>query len=113
MNADTLPEWAAFGLQELSSERADSGRPYLPFLDVKSMSMGLYELGAGATDGQQPHARDEVYVVMSGRAVLSVAGEDTPVGPGSVVFVAALVDHRFHSIDEPLSVLVLFAGDTD
>ncbi|HSG39002.1 MAG TPA: cupin domain-containing protein, partial [Thermoanaerobaculia bacterium] len=35
--------------------------------------------------------------------------EDMAVGPGSVLFVAARVEHRFHSIAEDLEVLVFFA----
>jgi mannose-6-phosphate isomerase-like protein (cupin superfamily) len=38
-----------------------------------------------------------------------VADEDRPVGPGSVVYVAATVPHRFHTIEEDLEILVVFA----
>jgi quercetin dioxygenase-like cupin family protein len=48
-------------------------------------------------------------VVLAGRARLTVAGRDQPVGPGSVVFVARTVPHRFADVTERLSVLVLFA----
>jgi mannose-6-phosphate isomerase-like protein (cupin superfamily) len=91
------------------SERAQSGRAYLEFLRVPALSAGLYELPAGRTDPQQPHSEDEVYYVARGRAQIRVAGEDRAVGPGSVVFVAAGVEHRFHSIEEDLAVLVFFA----
>ena len=30
-------------------------------------------------------------------------------GPGSVVFVGTAVEHRFHSIEEDLEMLVVFA----
>ncbi|HKC20041.1 MAG TPA: cupin domain-containing protein, partial [Candidatus Dormibacteraeota bacterium] len=51
----------------------------------------------------------EVYYVISGRGSISVAGESRPVQPGSIVFVAAGVEHRFHDIDEDLRVLVFWA----
>ncbi|MEZ4734758.1 MAG: hypothetical protein R3E79_47305 [Caldilineaceae bacterium] len=35
--------------------------------------------------------------------------EDRPVQAGSLVYVAAQVEHRFHSIAETLQVLVFFA----
>src|SRR5918995_3612971 len=70
---------------------------------------GLYVLEAGADDPQEPHQEDEVYVVLEGRAMLMVAGQDRPVGPGSVLFVARTVAHRFHDVSERLSVLVFFA----
>jgi mannose-6-phosphate isomerase-like protein (cupin superfamily) len=58
---------------------------------------------------QQPHTEDEVYVVMAGRGTIRVAGEDRPVKPGSVVYVGAGVEHRFHSVDEDLHALVFWA----
>ena len=103
--------WAAFELAELEARRAESGRPYLPFLDEKAMSAGLYELAAGAIDHQRPHERDEVYYIVRGKARFEVAGDDIAVGPGSVLYVRAEVAHRFHSIEEDLEVLVVFAGE--
>jgi mannose-6-phosphate isomerase-like protein (cupin superfamily) len=86
-----------------------TGELYLEFLRRDSMSCGLYVLEAGATDPQEPHQEDEVYVVLSGRARLRAGDRDAPVGPGSVLFVARTVPHRFHAITERLSVLVFFA----
>jgi mannose-6-phosphate isomerase-like protein (cupin superfamily) len=99
----------AFELRELDNDRAASGRLYEEFLRVPAMSMGLYVLEAGAEDPQSPHNEDEAYIVMAGRAVIDVDGEDRAVGPGSVVFVAAHVPHRFHSISQRLEVMVVFA----
>ena len=39
---------------------------------------------------------------------MTVGDEDRPVGPGSLVFVAATVPHRFHDITERLVLLVAF-----
>ena len=74
------------------------------------LSVGLYVLPAGGVDDQTPHAEDEVYYVIDGRAVLDIDGEDHPVVPGSILYVRAEVPHRFHSISEELSVLVFFAS---
>jgi quercetin dioxygenase-like cupin family protein len=98
----------AFELPELRRRRADDGSPYLEFLRVADLSAGLYELPAGGLDGQSPHTEDELYYVCSGRATIRVGDEDRPVGPGSLVFVAATVPHRFHSIEEDLTILVVF-----
>ena len=98
-----------FELAPLLDQRRQSGRLYLEFLRVPALSAGLYELPAGATDPQRPHAEDEVYYVVRGRAVVQVGAEDRPVQAGSVVYVAANVPHRFHSIAEDLTLLVLFA----
>jgi quercetin dioxygenase-like cupin family protein len=45
---------------------------------------------------------------MSGRAKVTVAGEVRPVVEGSVIFVGARVEHRFHDIEERLVLLVMF-----
>ena len=73
------------------------------------MSAGLYSLSAGATDPQEPHNEDEAYYVISGRAAVDIGGQVQTVESGSVIFVAAHVEHRFVDIQEDLEVLVLFA----
>jgi mannose-6-phosphate isomerase-like protein (cupin superfamily) len=98
-----------FRLENLAQEREDSGKSYLEFLRVPTMSAGLYELAVGADDPQQPHTEDELYYIVRGRAILRVADEDIPVTAGSLVFVPAQVPHRFHTITEDLAMLVLFA----
>jgi mannose-6-phosphate isomerase-like protein (cupin superfamily) len=98
-----------FHLSHLRSALQGAGRPYLEFLRVPTLSMGLYHLAAGAHDGQQPHGEDEVYYAVSGRGRLRMGTEDQAVEPGTVAFVGARVDHRFHDITEDLTLLVFFA----
>ena len=99
----------AYELTQLISQQKDSNKLYLEFHKVPDLSMGLYVLPAGSTDPQSPHTEDEVYYVVSGRAKILVAEESRDVQAGSVVYVAKNVAHRFHSIEEDLTVLVFFA----
>jgi quercetin dioxygenase-like cupin family protein len=99
----------AFELQQLQDERDRAQRAYLEFLRVPSLSAGLYVLPAGGIDPQQPHTEDEVYYIASGRGAIQVAGESRAVTAGSIVFVKAGDEHRFHSITEELVILVFFA----
>lgn len=99
-----------FRLDELTGRRAASGEAYLEFLRVPALSAGIYELAVGAVDHQRPHAEDEVYYVVGGRAVMRTQGKTSAVGPGSVIYVRAGVEHRFEQIEEDLRVLVFFAG---
>lgn len=101
--------WRIFESEALARDRAGSGRAYLQFLRVASLSAGLYELPSGGTDPQEPHHQDEIYVVLDGQATFRAGGDAAPVRPGSVVYVAAGVDHRFERIEEDLRLLVLFA----
>jgi mannose-6-phosphate isomerase-like protein (cupin superfamily) len=73
------------------------------------VSVGLYELAAGATDPQKPHGEDEVYFVVRGRGRFRAGAEDVAVEAGSVLLVGAGEVHAFHSITEDLSLLVFFA----
>jgi len=98
-----------FTLSNLQQVREQSGNLYSEFLRVPTMSAGIYQIAAGGSDPQQPHTEDEVYYVAEGQATIQVGDEHAPVAPGSVVFVAANVEHRFHSITEDLTVLVFFA----
>ncbi|MEK7787903.1 MAG: cupin domain-containing protein [Chloroflexota bacterium] len=101
----------AFELSQLTPKFQREKHFYQEFLRPPSgtMSVGVYTLAAGATDPQLPHAEDEVYYVASGRGQIQVAGEDRPVQAGSIIFVKAGEDHRFHSIAEDLTLLVFFA----
>jgi mannose-6-phosphate isomerase-like protein (cupin superfamily) len=99
----------AFELAQLVSQRADSNKAYLEFLKVPDLSMGLYVLATGGTDPQSPHTEDEIYYVVSGRAQIKVVDENRAVQSGSVVYVAKNLEHRFHSIEEELTIIVFFA----
>jgi mannose-6-phosphate isomerase-like protein (cupin superfamily) len=99
----------AFDLPQLLSQHTQNKKLYLEFLQVPDLSMGLYILPAGGTDPQSPHTEDEVYYVVSGRGKIRVESEDRDVQAGSIVYVAKNVEHKFHSIEEELRVIVFFA----
>jgi len=99
----------AYSLEHLFAAHKQAGRLYHEFLRVPALSAGLYVLPAGAADPQQPHAEDEIYHVLRGRARVRVADEERPIGPGDTIYVAAGVEHRFIEIGEELALLVVFA----
>ena len=99
----------AYELAQLISQRESSNKLYLEFLKVPDLSLGLYVLPAGGTDPQSPHTEDEVYYVVSGKAQILVAEENRNVQAGSIIYVKKNVAHRFHSIEEELTILVFFA----
>ena len=93
----------------VNRERVQNGQFYREFLRVPAMSAGLYVLSAGSIDPQVPHHQDELYYVVRGRARFRAAGDDTEITAGSLLFVAAEVEHKFYDITEELAVLVFFA----
>lgn len=96
-------------LPSIAQQLSESGKLYEEFLRVPAMSAGLYVLPAGSTDPQRPHHEDEMYYVLRGRAQFKAGNEDREICAGSVLFVAAELEHRFHDITEELALLVFFA----
>jgi mannose-6-phosphate isomerase-like protein (cupin superfamily) len=78
-------------------------------LNSRLLSVGVYTLPVGGADDQTPHREDEVYYVVRGRARFRVEGEDRPIQSGSLLFVPASADHRFHDIEEELILVVFWA----
>ena len=103
-----MAQFQAFEFTALAGEAAGPG-PYRELMRRPGFSMGVYRLPKGGEDHQHPHHSDEVYFVQSGKAVLRVADEDYPVGPGSVVSVDRGAEHGFIDIAEDLVILVMFA----
>jgi len=99
----------AFEIADLLRAVDHSGHVYQEFLRADELSVGVAVWPARSVDDQAPHTEDEVYYVVAGRAVIRVEQEDRQVGRGSIVYVPAGVEHRFHDIGEDLEVLVFWA----
>jgi mannose-6-phosphate isomerase-like protein (cupin superfamily) len=103
----------AWELSDIERQRMAGGRLYHEFLRVRDLSAGLYVIEAGGPDPQSPHAEDELYYVVRGRALVTVGAETRGVSPGSLIFVAATVPHHFHDVLERLEILVVFGPAED
>lgn len=98
-----------YNVYDMFSARDHSEHTYADFFSSDLLSLGLSVWPAGQPDNQQPHSEDEVYYVVSGRGRLHVGDVNREVGPGTLAFVAAGVEHRFQDIREDLEVLVFWA----
>ncbi len=94
---------------DVTEERSRLATPYLEFLRVNALSAGIYVLPAGGVDVQSPHKQDELYYVVSGKGRARAGTQDRVIRPGTMIFVAANVEHRFYAIEEELRLLVFFA----
>jgi mannose-6-phosphate isomerase-like protein (cupin superfamily) len=99
----------AFHIDRLTAKLDPSQHDFDEFFFGRELSLTLARWLAGEVDTQTPHTEDEVYYVVSGRARITVAGETEDVVAGSIVFVAAGVEHRFHDIEQDLLTLVFWA----
>lgn len=82
--------------------------PYVEFLRSPDLSVGVYRLAQGEQDEQKPHAEDEVYYVLRGRARFTSGERTVDVREGDCLFVPAREAHRFHDVEEDLELLVAF-----
>ena len=90
----------------LSRLREDGG--YEIVHESPGLEVGVYVLIAPEPDRQQPHADDELYLVLEGSGTLEIEGTTMRLDKGHAAFVPAGADHRF-SAYEQLAVLVIFA----
>jgi mannose-6-phosphate isomerase-like protein (cupin superfamily) len=102
-----LPPCHAFDIDGVKARLLESGGGYEIVHSSPGLEIGVYVLVAPEPDRQQPHADDEVYVVLEGTGVLDVDGESIELREGHATFVPAGADHRF-SAYEQLAVLVIF-----
>jgi mannose-6-phosphate isomerase-like protein (cupin superfamily) len=85
-----------------------NGARFAEVLEHGSLVVEIY--APRGRDPQQPHTRDEVYVVVEGRGHFRNGERRHPFGPGDLLFVPAGVTHRFEDFTEDLVVWVIFYG---
>jgi mannose-6-phosphate isomerase-like protein (cupin superfamily) len=102
-----IPVAHPFDVEDVRLRLAGTGGGYEIVHETSGLELGVYVLNAPDADHQEPHAYDEVYVVLEGRGTLEIEGERVEVQEGKAAFVPAGADHRFVGY-EHLSLLVIF-----
>jgi mannose-6-phosphate isomerase-like protein (cupin superfamily) len=102
-----MPLSDAFEVGQIAARlRAENGG-YEVFHSSPGIDLGVYVLVAPEPDRQQPHEWDEIYLVLEGRATLTVEDEAIPLGGGEAAYVKAGAEHRFTDY-KSVSLLVVF-----
>ena len=86
----------------------EKGNRFAAVLAHGSLEVEIY--APQGIDTQQPHTRDELYIVMSGHGKFVNGESRHPFHPGDVLFVPAGVVHRFEEFSDDLAVWVIFYG---
>ncbi len=84
------------------------GKRFTTLLEHGSLKVEIY--APRGVDPQQPHTRDELYVVVRGQGLFLNGDSRHPFGPGDVLFAPAGVEHRFEDFTDDLVVWVMFYG---
>lgn len=81
----------------------------------EAVTTGVAELDHGGWMGRHRHAAPEVYYVLSGRAVVTLDGEEVTVEAGALVRIPGDVEHGVRADGGPVRVLFVFptAGFAD
>ncbi len=92
----------------LRSVPTEEGRLFNEVFAHGTLSVEIYR--PENVDLQQPHSRDEGYVVVSGSGFFVNEGERVRFGPGDFLFARAGAAHRFEDFSEDFAVWVIFYG---
>jgi mannose-6-phosphate isomerase-like protein (cupin superfamily) len=84
------------------------GKRFATVFEHGSLSVEIY--APRGSDPQEPHTRDEIYVVCTGSGEYVCGESRETFGPADVLFAAAGVSHRFENFTDDLSVWVFFYG---
>ena len=88
--------------------RNELGLPSVPLLAHASLLVKVY--APRETDPQQPHTRDEIYVIARGNGEFVCGDERTQFRATDLLFVPAGKTHRFEKFSGDLTVWVIFYG---
>jgi len=94
--------------QEALEKLEGADTPFLRLFEHGTLLVEIYK--PDKIDLQQPHTRDEVYIVISGSGEFLNDGVRSNVGIGDFLFVPAGIEHRFENFTNDFSTWVLFYG---
>lgn len=86
----------------------ESGKLFLELFHHGTLSVEIY--CPKHQDFQQPHDRDEIYIIISGQGQFFADGITNDFRPGDFLFVPAGIEHRFENFSEDFSTWVIFYG---
>lgn len=87
---------------------ATHDEPFKALFSHGSLVVEIYK--PEKVDLQQPHTRDEIYVIIEGSGYFVNGHTREPFSKGEVLFVPAGVEHRFEEFSDDFSTWVMFYG---
>jgi len=85
-----------------------AGERFVPVFEHGTLQAEIY--APRGSDPQQPHTRDELYIVVQGSGVFLNGGVRHWFSRGDLLFVPAGREHRFEAFTDDLVTWVIFYG---
>ena len=85
-----------------------SGKEFIPLFENPLLSVEVYQ--PHVVDKQQPHDRDEFYLVISGSGKFQLNDKVMDFKPGDFLYVPAYTEHHFIDFSEDFTTWVFFVG---
>ena len=94
--------------QKALEQLSNIDSPFLTVFEHGTLTVEVY--APDEIDHQKPHARDEVYIIISGSGFFVNDGVRTAFSAGDFLFVPAGIEHRFEDFSKDFSTWVFFFG---
>lgn len=95
-------------LQDAAAQLRAHPHPFIALFNAHGIAVELY--APQGRDLQQPHDRDEIYVITSGSGTFRNGEVIVAFQPGDLLFVPAGVTHRFETFTADFATWVIFVG---
>jgi len=97
--------------EALSKIPGPNGNRFATVFEHGTLSVEIY--APRGEDPQQPHTRDEVYIVMQGSGEFINGDARHPFQTGDFLFAPAGIEHSFVNFTDDFAVWVIFYGPED
>jgi len=95
--------------EEATAALPDAALRFATLFQRQDLEVEIYApLGS---DPQQPHDRDELYIIISGTGRFRRGDQVVGFGPGDLLFVPAGIVHRFEEFSIGFATWVIFFGE--
>jgi mannose-6-phosphate isomerase-like protein (cupin superfamily) len=95
-------------IAEAGAALAKSGAKFVTLFKQGTLEVEIYR--PEGVDRQEPHKKDELYVIINGSGIFAHGGQRTPFHEGDALFVRAGVPHRFVEFSPDFATWVFFYG---
>jgi mannose-6-phosphate isomerase-like protein (cupin superfamily) len=94
--------------QQAIQQLKQSGNEFISLFQSGKLSVEIYK--PYLIDKQQPHERDEFYLIISGKGKFQLLDQTTTFKEGDFLFVPAYAEHGFIEFSDDFTTWVFFIG---